>query len=79
MLVDPDMHVNYTEAKVEQLIQVALLCTPMQRPMMSDFVRMLEDDGLAEKRDEWQNQVGSGAVLDSTENLHAVWSEIKRL
>ncbi|KAG5398128.1 hypothetical protein IGI04_019942 [Brassica rapa subsp. trilocularis] len=71
MLVDPDMHVNYTEAKVEQLIQVALLCTPMQRPMMSDFVRMLEDDGLAEKRDEWQNQVGSGAVLDSTENLHA--------
>ncbi|CAN7000172.1 unnamed protein product [Brassica rapa subsp. trilocularis] len=44
MLVDPDMHVNYTEAKVEQLIQVALLCTPMQRPMMSDFVRMLEDD-----------------------------------
>ncbi|WZY94854.1 hypothetical protein YC2023_067183 [Brassica napus] len=48
MLVDPDMHVNYTEAKVEQLIQVALLCTPMQRPMMSDFVRMLEDDGLGD-------------------------------
>ncbi|KAG5398179.1 hypothetical protein IGI04_019993 [Brassica rapa subsp. trilocularis] len=35
MLVDPDMHVNYTEAKVEQLIQVALLCTPMQRPMIT--------------------------------------------
>ncbi|KAF2557712.1 hypothetical protein F2Q68_00017120 [Brassica cretica] len=55
MLVDPDMHVNYTEAQLEQLIQVALLCTqssPLQRPMMSDFVRMLEDD-----------QVGSGAVF----------------
>nr|VDD45587.1 unnamed protein product [Brassica oleracea] len=47
MLVDPDMHVNYTEAQLEQLIQVS---SPLQRPMMSDFVRMLEDD-----------QVGNGA------------------
>ncbi|KAG2271255.1 hypothetical protein Bca4012_073506 [Brassica carinata] len=38
MLVDPDMH---TEAQLEQLIQVS---SPLQRPMMSDFVRMLEDD-----------------------------------
>ncbi|CDY29808.1 hypothetical protein HID58_067550 [Brassica napus] len=51
MLVDPDMHVNYTEAQLEQLIQVS---SPLQRPMMSDFVRMLEDD-----------QVGSGAVFSS--------------
>uniref|UniRef100_A0A0D3CI38 Uncharacterized protein n=1 Tax=Brassica oleracea var. oleracea TaxID=109376 RepID=A0A0D3CI38_BRAOL len=40
MLVDPDMH---TEAQLEQLIQVS---SPLQRPMMSDFVRMLEDDQL---------------------------------
>ncbi|CAN6885049.1 unnamed protein product [Brassica oleracea] len=46
MLVDPDMH---TEAQLEQLIQVS---SPLQRPMMSDFVRMLEDD-----------QVGSGALM----------------
>ena len=51
MLVDPDMHVNYTEAQLEQLIQVS---SPLQRPMMSDFVRMLADD-----------QVGSGAVFSS--------------
>ena len=57
MLVDPDLQHNYVEAEVEQLIQVALLCTqdsPMDRPKMSQVVRMLEGDGLAERRDEWQ-------------------------
>ncbi|KAG9143758.1 hypothetical protein Leryth_011421 [Lithospermum erythrorhizon] len=55
MLVDPDLQTNYVDAEVEQLIQVALLCTqgnPMERPKMSDVVRMLEGDGLAEKWDE---------------------------
>ncbi|KAL6318260.1 hypothetical protein AAG906_035803 [Vitis piasezkii] len=57
MLVDPDLKNNYVEAEVEQLIQVALLCTqgsPMDRPKMSEVVRMLEGDGLAERWDEWQ-------------------------
>ncbi|ESQ33363.1 hypothetical protein EUTSA_v10007069mg [Eutrema salsugineum] len=87
MLVDPDLQSNYTEAEVEQLIQVALLCTqgsPMERPKMSDVVRMLEGDGLAEKWDEWQkvevlrqevelsSHLTSDWILDSTENLHAV-------
>lgn len=87
MLVDPDLQSNYTEAEVEQLIQVALLCTqssPMERPKMSDVVRMLEGDGLAEKWDEWQkvevlrqevelsSHSTSDWILDSTENLHAV-------
>jgi len=42
MLVDPDLKNNYVEAEVEQLIQVALLCTqgsPMDRPKMSEVVR----------------------------------------
>ncbi|CAH2035308.1 unnamed protein product, partial [Thlaspi arvense] len=87
MLVDPDLQSNYTEAEVEQLIQVALLCTqssPMERPKMSDVVRMLEGDGLAEKWDEWQkvevlrqevefsSHPTSDWILDSTDNLHAV-------
>ncbi|KAI3686053.1 hypothetical protein L1987_79723 [Smallanthus sonchifolius] len=86
MLVDPDLETNYVDSEVEQLIQVALLCTqgsPMDRPKMSDVVRMLEGDGLAERWDEWQKvevnrqeidlapHPNSDWILDSTENLHA--------
>jgi len=56
-LVDPELQSNYEETEVEELIQVALLCTqnsPMERPKMADVVRMLEGDGLAERWDEWQ-------------------------
>ncbi|CAL5438724.1 unnamed protein product [Camellia sinensis] len=55
MLVDEDMQGNYINEEVEQLIQVALLCTqgaPLERPKMSDVVRMLEGDGLAERWEE---------------------------
>ncbi|PWA79340.1 Somatic embryogenesis receptor kinase 1 [Artemisia annua] len=87
MLVDPDLETNYIATEVEQLIQVALLCTqgsPMDRPKMSDVVRMLEGDGLAERWDEWQKVEvlrheldlqplpNSDWLLDSTDNLHAV-------
>ncbi|KMZ68185.1 Receptor-like kinase [Zostera marina] len=86
MLVDPDLQKNYTESEVEQLIQVALLCTqgsPTDRPKMSDVVRMLEGDGLAERWEEWQkieviqqeaerNPHNSEWILDSTYNLEAI-------
>ncbi|KAF9678806.1 hypothetical protein SADUNF_Sadunf07G0074400 [Salix dunnii] len=87
MLVDPDLQNNYIDSEVEQLIQVALLCTqssPMERPKMSEVVRMLEGDGLAERWEEWQKvevvredndlapSRNSEWLLDSTENLHAV-------
>ncbi|KAF8377243.1 hypothetical protein HHK36_030617 [Tetracentron sinense] len=87
MLVDPDLQSNYIDSEVEQLIQVALLCTqgsPMERPKMSDVVRMLEGDGLAERWDEWQKvevvrqeielapHRNSEWLVDSTDNLHAV-------
>ncbi|TKY59523.1 BRASSINOSTEROID INSENSITIVE 1-associated receptor kinase 1 [Spatholobus suberectus] len=55
-LVDADLEGNYEEGEVEELIQVALLCTqssPMERPKMSEVVRMLEGEGLAEKWDKW--------------------------
>ncbi|XXG61315.1 hypothetical protein AAC387_Pa04g3007 [Persea americana] len=87
MLVDPDLQSNYVDAEVEQLIQVALLCTQgssMDRPKMSDVVRMLEGDGLAERWEEWQKvevvcqelellpSRNSEWIIDSTDNLNAV-------
>ena len=87
MLVDPDLQTNYEERELEQVIQVALLCTqgsPMERPKMSEVVRMLEGDGLAERWDEWQKveilredvdlstNLHSDWIVDSTYNLHAV-------
>lgn len=58
-LVDGDLQGNYIDEEVEQLIQVALLCTqssPVERPKMSEVVRMLEGDGLAERWEEWQKE-----------------------
>jgi brassinosteroid insensitive 1-associated receptor kinase 1 len=58
-LVDAELKGEYDDDEVEQLIQVALLCTqgsPMERPKMSEVVRMLEGDGLAEKWEQWQKE-----------------------
>ncbi|XP_020104545.1 somatic embryogenesis receptor kinase 1-like [Ananas comosus] len=87
MLVDPDLQNNYIDVEVESLIQVALLCTqssPMERPKMSEVVRMLEGDGLAERWEEWQKvevvrqememdprNHNSEWIIDSTDNLRA--------
>ncbi|XXG72880.1 hypothetical protein AAC387_Pa07g1879 [Persea americana] len=52
MLVDKDLKSNYDRLELEEMVQVALLCTqflPGQRPKMSEVVRMLEGDGLAER------------------------------
>ncbi|KAK1268136.1 putative LRR receptor-like serine/threonine-protein kinase [Acorus gramineus] len=57
LLVDKDLRPgsnNYDRIEVGEMVQVALLCTqylPSHRPKMSEVVRMLEGDGLAEK---WQ-------------------------
>ncbi|XP_062225817.1 LRR receptor kinase SERK2 isoform X1 [Phragmites australis] len=86
MLVDPDLQGSYMDREVESLIQVALLCTqgsPMDRPKMSEVVRMLEGDGLAERWEEWQKvevirQEAELAprhnewIVESTYNLRAV-------
>ncbi|VAI46380.1 unnamed protein product [Triticum turgidum subsp. durum] len=86
MLVDPDLQSNYEETEVESLIQVALLCTqgsPVERPKMSEVVRMLEGDGLAERWEEWQKvevvrqeaelaPLRNDWIVDSTYNLRAV-------
>lgn len=52
MLVDKDLKNNYDRIELEEIVRVALLCTqylPSHRPKMSEVVKMLEGDGLAEK------------------------------
>lgn len=51
-LVDKDLKNNLDRIELEEMVQVALLCTqfsPLHRPRMSEVLRMLEGDGLAEK------------------------------
>ncbi|KAJ4718890.1 NSP-interacting kinase-like protein [Melia azedarach] len=52
MLVDKDIKNIYDRIELEDMVQVALLCTqnlPSQRPKMSEVVRMLEDHKFSEK------------------------------
>lgn len=52
MLVDKELKSNYDRIELEEMIQVALLCTqylPGNRPKMSEVLRMLEGDGLVER------------------------------
>ncbi|XP_031393481.1 uncharacterized protein LOC116205129 isoform X2 [Punica granatum] len=59
VLVDSAMRGNYVEEEVEQLVQVALLCTQVnatERPEMSKVVKMLEGEGLVEKWEKWQKK-----------------------
>ncbi|XP_076909296.1 BRASSINOSTEROID INSENSITIVE 1-associated receptor kinase 1-like [Bidens hawaiensis] len=75
-LVDADLKGNYIEAEVEQLIQVALLCTqgtPLERPKMSEVVRMLEGDGLAERWEEWQKEEMFRQEFNTTHNPNTDW------
>ncbi|XP_047313674.1 protein NSP-INTERACTING KINASE 1-like [Impatiens glandulifera] len=64
MLVDKDLKTNYDRIELEEMVQVALLCTqylPIHRPKMSEVVRMLEGDGLAEKWEASQRKVDGGS------------------
>ncbi|GER26880.1 leucine-rich repeat protein kinase family protein [Striga asiatica] len=57
-IVDRNLRREYEIDEVEMMIQVALLCTqssPEDRPAMSEVVRMLEGEGLAERWEEWQH------------------------
>ncbi|KAJ4718899.1 NSP-interacting kinase-like protein [Melia azedarach] len=52
MLVDNDIKNIHDRIELEDMVQVALLCTqnlPSQRPKMSEVVRMLEDHKFLEK------------------------------
>ena len=50
-MVDKDLRGNFDLDELEEMVQVALLCTqfnPSYRPKMSEVLKMLEGDGLAE-------------------------------
>lgn len=56
-IIDRNLNKNYDAEDVDKMIKVALLCaqaTPEDRPTMSEVVRMLEGEGLAERWEEWQ-------------------------
>lgn len=75
-LVDVDLQGNYVDEQVEELIQVALLCTqnsPTERPKMSEVVRMLEGDGLAERWEEWQKEEIFRQDYSNAHNQHNDW------
>lgn len=75
-MVDVDLQGNYVDEEVEELIQVALLCTqnsPTERPKMSEVVRMLEGDGLAERWAEWQKEEMFRQDYSTTHNQHNDW------
>ncbi|KAI3675867.1 hypothetical protein L1987_85463 [Smallanthus sonchifolius] len=76
ILVDADLKGNYIDAEVEQLIQVVLLCTqgtPLERPKMSEVVRMLEGDGLAERWEEWQKEEMFRQEFNPAHNPNTDW------
>ena len=56
--MDNNLNQNYDSEDLEMIIQIALLCTqpsPEDRPSMSEVVRMLVGEGLAERWEEWQH------------------------
>ncbi|KAL8137790.1 hypothetical protein V2J09_003791 [Rumex salicifolius] len=58
-LIDRDLRNNFDRIELEEMVQVALLCThfsPSHRPRMSEVLRMLEGDGLAER---WEASQGT--------------------
>lgn len=52
VMVDKDLRGNIDWVELQEMVQVALICTqfdPSHRPKMSEVLKMLEGDGLAEK------------------------------
>ena len=76
-LVDANLHSAYVDDEVEQLIQVALLCTQdtaSKRPKMSEVVKMLEGEGLLERWEEWQKEELFRQEFNTTHNPCREWS-----
>ncbi|KAK4404420.1 putative LRR receptor-like serine/threonine-protein kinase [Sesamum angolense] len=75
LLVDRELGINYDRIEVGEMLQVALLCTqylPAHRPKMSEIVRMLEGDGLAEKWAASHNFVNTAFSRDNSKSHSSV-------
>ncbi|KAL9151071.1 hypothetical protein ABFS82_11G030100 [Erythranthe guttata] len=72
-IVDKELGVNeFDRIDVGEVLQVALLCTqysPANRPKMSEVVRMLEGDGLAEK---WAAAHNNSNYIHTNSNLNNI-------
>jgi hypothetical protein len=59
LFVDQKLSSNYDRAELEEMVQIALLCTmyrPCHHPKKSEIVKMLEGgDGVAEKWEAMKN------------------------
>ncbi|KAI3731454.1 hypothetical protein L1987_62642 [Smallanthus sonchifolius] len=58
LMVDKSLKNNFDRVELEEMVQVALLCTqfsPLNRPKMSEVLRMLEGEGLVERWEASQN------------------------
>ncbi|KAL3331719.1 hypothetical protein AABB24_032367 [Solanum stoloniferum] len=76
-LIDRELGSNYDRIDVGEMLQVAILCTqylPSHRPKMSELVRMLEGDGLAEKWAASHNYDGFSLTKNSnkTQTKHSM-------
>ena len=70
-MVDKDLKGNFDPIELEEMVQVALLCTqfnPSHRPVMSEVLKMLEGDGLAERWEDSQSQRAETPRFRSHEN-----------
>lgn len=81
VLVDKELK-NYDRIEMEVVAQVALLCTqyqPSHRPKMSEVVRMLEGDGLAERWEASQRADDRGfKVAEHSADRYSELNEVSR-
>ncbi|XP_042378879.1 probable LRR receptor-like serine/threonine-protein kinase At2g23950 [Zingiber officinale] len=71
LLLDRDLGTDYDRIELAEMVQVALLCTqflPAHRPKMSEVVRMLEGDGLADK---WEASIRPPIRIPKNDGSHA--------
>ncbi|CAA2999264.1 NSP-INTERACTING KINASE 1-like isoform X1 [Olea europaea subsp. europaea] len=69
LLIDKDLKSHCDLIELEEMVQVALLCTqylPSYRPKMSEVVRMLEGDGLVER---WEASQRAEASKNKSQEL----------
>lgn len=60
LMVDKSLKNAFDAVELEEMVQVALLCTqfnPLNRPKMSEVLRMLEGEGLVERWEASENIV----------------------
>ncbi|CAH9087881.1 unnamed protein product [Cuscuta epithymum] len=78
VMVDKDLKNNYDSVELEEMVQVALLSTqfnPSHRPKMSEVLRMLEGDGLAEKWEASQSNNNTTRYRTTLENMPQRYSD----